>query len=406
MYSYKCPRCNKLFSQKSDIRKHLVQRKTMCRIVDQTNNGVDKDEFQCPYCLKHFSNKSNLTSHMRQFCRAIIKNKLADSTALEINFDIFKVKVPRKRSSRTNITSPISASASAPVSAPVSPTISEEEEIDYEDCHQCIFCDKTFARKDSLNRHVEKFCKDKPIEDTDEDDDTSLAKRLLELEQQIAALRSPQNVGSSTTNVVNTVNSNSTNNSNNSNINSNNNVQNNVNIKLVAYGQEDLSGIKDSIMKKILSKGFESVPELIKYIHFNKDRPEHHNVYISNKKDEFAQIFNGNKWVTVTKDSLISELITDRSGFLEMKMGDLYEDLDQKIIDKMERFLETQEEDLVQKNLRTTLKLLLYNRKNITEQTMAAIKAQEKQLAKQRSAQMRAEKQQSLQQKREMKRLT
>lgn len=35
-------------------------------------------------------------------------------------------------------------------------------------------------------------------------------------------------------------------------------------------------------MKEIFKKGFQSVPTLIKYVHFNKNRQETHNVYIPN----------------------------------------------------------------------------------------------------------------------------
>ena len=61
------------------------------------------------------------------------------------------------------------------------------------------------------------------------------------------------------------------------------NIQNNIqnNIKIYAYGKEDLSHILEKDFKNILNKGFKSVPNLVEYIHSNKNKPENHNIYIS-----------------------------------------------------------------------------------------------------------------------------
>ena len=77
--------------------------------------------------------------------------------------------------------------------------------------------------------------------------------------------------------------------------NSNNNILNNTqinnnNINIVAFGKEKLDElVSDALCKKILFKGFEAVPQLIEYIHFNEKRPEYHNCYIPNLKDKYAE---------------------------------------------------------------------------------------------------------------------
>ena len=56
----------------------------------------------------------------------------------------------------------------------------------------------------------------------------------------------------------------------------NQNIQNNIsgNVKLVKFGDEDLSCIKDDVYKKILNSGFKSVPNLIEHVHFNTLNPD------------------------------------------------------------------------------------------------------------------------------------
>jgi hypothetical protein len=62
-------------------------------------------------------------------------------------------------------------------------------------------------------------------------------------------------------------------NHNNTNITNNNQT---YNIKLVAYGKENKELIRNGEIFNIMKKGFNSVPELIKAIHFNEERPENH----------------------------------------------------------------------------------------------------------------------------------
>ncbi len=40
----------------------------------------------------------------------------------------------------------------------------------------------------------------------------------------------------------------------------------------------------------------QSLEESIKMVHFNKDRPEFKNIYITNLKDEYAYTYDGSKF--------------------------------------------------------------------------------------------------------------
>jgi len=75
------------------------------------------------------------------------------------------------------------------------------------------------------------------------------------------------------------------------NIQTQNNITQNNTFNILAFGKEDLSHITDDTYKKIINKGFKSVPALVDAIHFNKDKPENHNIYISNIRDDYILVF-------------------------------------------------------------------------------------------------------------------
>ena len=106
---------------------------------------------------------------------------------------------------------------------------------------------------------------------------------------------------------------------NNSNNNSNNNIQQNIHneIKILAYGKEDLSYITNENYSLILNKGFKSIPHFIEYIHFNKDKPENQNIYISNMRDTHLLIFDGEKWQLKEKDDVLQNMIYNKSNIVK-----------------------------------------------------------------------------------------
>ncbi len=55
--------------------------------------------------------------------------------------------------------------------------------------------------------------------------------------------------------------------------------------------------IDDVAVKKILNKGFLSIPEYIKNLHFDKKIPANHNVYLPNWRDKTKiLVYNENDW--------------------------------------------------------------------------------------------------------------
>ena len=67
----------------------------------------------------------------------------------------------------------------------------------------------------------------------------------------------------------------------------------------------------------ILQKYMPCVPQLIEKIHFDPEHPENHNIKITNKKMNYAEIVKNNKWVTANKKKVIDDVIQKSYNLLD-----------------------------------------------------------------------------------------
>lgn len=208
----------------------------------------------------------------------------------------------------------------------------------------CCHCEKKFSRVDALQRHINNHCKKKKLED----EQVILRELINEMECKIQ-----QN--------NNTLN----------NINSHNNTQIiNNNLNLVAFGKENLNEIiSEEMCKKILFKGFEAVPGLVEYVHFNKDMPQNHNCYISNLRGKYATIYDGSNWILKNTGDVIDILKENKGDFLETKFDEFYDSLCENTKKKFGRYIQESNTEVIKIRYRESLELLLYNNKNVIMNT-------------------------------------
>jgi hypothetical protein len=253
-----------------------------------------------------------------------------------------------------------------------------------ENNHKCGYCTKKFSRKDALDRHLNSRCKVKISQDNEkeaifqgllaklekyETNTQFFVDKIKGLEEQIKVLQSgnvPQ-----ITNIDRQQNIDK----------QQNNITNNNNIKLIAFGQEDLSFIEDNICKKILSKGFMSVPKLLEHVHFNADKPEYHNIYIPNYKNGKVMVHNGSEWGLHDRDDTLDQLNITGCEFIDKKFTEFKEkdDLDEPTIRKLNRFLEERDEEPQHSNIMKELESILYNKRHVVMDTIKKMKTEVKQ---------------------------
>jgi hypothetical protein len=280
-------------------------------------------EFTCNLCLKIFKKKYNYNRHLnRKYpCKNVkLINRGVIINPLKTNF----------YNSKTTI-----------ISTEVAP-ISTENIKNYKKKtkeHICSFCSLSFTRISSLNRHLKYRCKIL-YNDYNYND---LIKRIEKLE--------------------NTKH-------NHSNININNNIINNNHINIVAFGKEDLTKISDDIYKLIMDKGFQSIPQLIKYLHFNEKNPEYHNIFISNIRDNKVKVYNGEKCILLEDTEIFNKLYNEKSDYLEIKYDEISDKLKSSTKKKFERFLNNKDDEKHMDKIYKNIKLLLYNHRDVPLKTL------------------------------------
>jgi hypothetical protein len=156
----------------------------------------------------------------------------------------------------------------------------------------------------------------------------------------------------------------------------NNGTINNNTVNIVKFGTENLNEIlSQSEMMKILNRKMCSLEESIKMIHFNDDRPEFKNIYITNLKDQYAYIYNGNKFIAVLKSDILEELVDNHIDNIEYSAEEYKEKLQKKTIEILDKFIEkmnNEEDEFVDKQHKKSypnfksyninqIKLMIYN---------------------------------------------
>jgi hypothetical protein len=236
-----------------------------------------------------------------------------------------------------------------------------EEEENNDKVYKCSFCSKIFNSATNMYRHMKYSCKIKKKEDNDRD---KIYAMLLESNKRFAVLEESnkrlEEEVAKMKNTKGTRNTNNTANINNGTININNN-----NIILVGYGNEDLSRINRTDILRAVQDGYGSVVSLSKTVHFNPKYPEYQNIYISNMKDIYAMMFDGDKWTLTTKADLVEKIYQDKKDYIEENLEEFVASLLPSRKRALERWLDTDEEDDKIRKIKNDIKILLYNEKQL-----------------------------------------
>ena len=134
-----------------------------------------------------------------------------------------------------------------------------------------------------------------------------------------------------------------------------------------SFGHENIDHLTDQIICKLIKTApFTSVPQLIEKIHFDPDHPENHNIKITNKKLNYAEVVRDNKWVTANKKKVIDDVIQKSYDLLDEKYTENKEDISEKRQERFQNFQEKYEqadEELL-RNIKNDVDLLLINGTN------------------------------------------
>ena len=206
----------------------------------------------------------------------------------------------------------------------------------------CKYCSQKYKYKQSLSKHVKYSCTKNKDEDLKElvrllnNQNKQLEIRLDNQNKQIEKLMGKLEINNS----FNTT-----------------NIQN---ITLLSYKETDTSHLTDIDYTKCIKKINGCVVEMIKRVHFNPEKPENMNIYISNMKDKYIMVYENGNWDLKIRDKQLDEIYADKEIMLEDWL-ELHKD--PELNEKFNKYLKLKEDDKNFKGLQEEIKLLMYNNK-------------------------------------------
>ena len=212
---------------------------------------------------------------------------------------------------------------------------------------KCKYCEQEFKFKQSMYRHIKFSCTKNKEEDLKElvrlmNSQMELQKndfqaQLQSQSKQIEKLMGKLEIKGSFNNTTN--------------------IQN---ITLNSYNNTDISHITDQDYRNCVKKVCYSVLKLIEKIHFNPNKPENMNIYISNMKDKYLMVYEEGLWILKNKNNEINKLYADKELMIEEWIDNNKEPEMQQFFD---RYLNNKKDMGTLEDINDQLKLMMYNKK-------------------------------------------
>jgi len=221
--------------------------------------------------------------------------------------------------------------------------------IDHSTLFVCKYCEQKFKFKQSMYRHIKYSCTKNKTEDL-----TELVRLLnLQLEQQKSEFQTQLQTQSKQ--IEKLMGKLEINGSFNTTV---NNVTNNIN--LLNYNDTDISHLTDNDYEKCIKQVYNCVMKMIEKVHFNPDKPENMNLYISNIKSNHMMMYKDNKWMLVNNKELES-IYADKDNLINtwIELNDIK---DPDLLEKFNKCSNMDENTL--KTVYDEIKLLMFNHRD------------------------------------------
>jgi len=208
----------------------------------------------------------------------------------------------------------------------------------------CGFCSKTLSCSPNLIRHLKNNCKNKKELEMQIKTLHNQKKQIqIQIKEEKEEKEETKSIINNTYNTSNT-----------------NNIFNNINIiKLNTFGAETIDHIKLNEYNGFVKKDIGGFKTFVKRLHYSKDAPENHNVFIPDITRNHARVFVDDEWTYVDKKIVADDMKDNNLKILEKVLIKLNEEL---IIDdeSLDRFYATRDRINDDKYEAAVIKDLLY----------------------------------------------
>ena len=226
--------------------------------------------------------------------------------------------------------------------------------------YNCSKCGTGFTRKDALTRHINK---------------KTCIKNKKQCNNKINGNNNKQK---------NVINNKNVKNNKNVTVGNNNNmlVNSPVMINLVLFTKDGIENISRKELAKILTSNKNLFESIISSVNLNPDKPQHHNVYYGDIKSSYGEVYEKNKWVKMKIDEILDSLIEAKIDDLNLILNDMQDILNKKTRNKIREAIENADytKPGTRKKLKSYLKPILYNHKDIIIKTRKLTKEQEEEI--------------------------
>jgi hypothetical protein len=134
----------------------------------------------------------------------------------------------------------------------------------------------------------------------------------------------------------------------------------NNNISLLAYKESDMSHLTEKDYISCIKQVNFCVKKLIEKVHFNPEKPENMNIYISNLKDKYMMVYEAGAWNIKNKD-MLNSIYNDKELMLEEWL-DEEQHKHPELKEKFERYINNKENDETLNMIKDEIKLMIYNK--------------------------------------------
>jgi hypothetical protein len=240
-------------------------------------NNIPK-EYKCNICNKNYTTRQNLWKHNSKFHNT---EKSTESKHL------------------VNLNGNTQSTESKPI------LNIQKNELEHK--YKCDKCNTYFKYKQSKWRHAKNCTLTNTENEEIKKEMKKMETKMEEMKNMISELLKTCKIHPKTLQKINN------NLVNNGSINSINNTT------IIKFGSININNVlTEKEVLSVLYKPFVSTEECVKLIHFNEKRPQYNNIFITNLKDDLAYVYDGNKFVTATKNDVIMNLINNYSEQVEI----------------------------------------------------------------------------------------
>jgi len=232
------------------------------------------------------------------------------------------------------------------------PNIIQNEEISIKTSYDCKYCGKTYKYRSGLSKHIKYTCKKNNDEDFKE-----LARLLNENQKQIG-LKNKQ-IETMQKQIDKLANKLQIQNINNGTI-----INNTMNIQLLNHKDTDYSHLTPKDYITCIKDCNSCVKTLIEKVHFNANKPENMNIYLSNIKGRYLMIYKDNEWQIKDKKLQIDDMY-DYNEYVLENWYDEYVEKYPSIVESFKTYLKNRDSNTLLNDIKEEILVMLYNKRKM-----------------------------------------